>query len=403
MKRILFSTALVLIQFLAIGQKIDFENVKFEYPKLPLLPIQVTPKTFSTSIILTYEEASNAKTIAWDNYIVSETARAKKEKTDYENKKASTQLTEKLLGTNTSKPSGLPVFKEREYVAKIYDKSVVDNSVIIPGFTKGENGEAKITILVDGFVSGAFTEKTIDPNAPKPGVLISSTSTTPKPNTYCYELEIKNMITLKIENKTGAVLQQIILPGTAEYTKVLSREFTTKAELQAYGLTNRLSFYQSQDENLFTNNMKLLSEYLANNFGIVPTTRNTSIIVIRDKDVNYDDYTQAYEKAMKGYNWLSNEDEKEAAKEEINAAIDLWKKAITESDIQNKKARINAKVTEATYLNCAEAYCWLTNFSEAENCLIKLKSLDLNKYSNKASELSKFISEQKKRFKANNK
>ena len=402
MKRIVFSAALIMSQLVSMGQKIDFESVKFEYLKLPLLPIQVTPRTFSTSIILSYEEDVKAQKLAYDNYVIEETAKAQKEKSDYDNKKTSTLLTEKLIGgANATKPTGIPVLKPKEYYAKSYDKALVDNAVVIPGFTKGGEGEAKVTILVDGFVTGALVEKTIDPNAPQPGVLISSTSTTPKPKTFCYELEVKNMITLKIENKAGVVLQQIIIPGTAEFSKVKTKEFATKAELYNYALVNRISFYQSQDELLFNNNMKLLSEYLSNNFGYVPTTRNTSVIVIRDKDVNYDEYTQAYEKAMKGYNWLTNEDEKQGAIDEINGAIELWKKAISESDIENKKARINAKVTEATYLNCAEAYIWLNNYSEAENCLIKLKSLNLDKYSNKANELTKFISEQKKRFKAN--
>ena len=47
------------------------------------------------------------------------------------------------------------------------------------------------------------------------------------------------------------------------------------------------------------------------------------------------------------------------AKAELEKAVELWNYALKESDLKNKKARIDAKVTATTHLNCAEAYIWL--------------------------------------------
>ena len=86
---------------------------------------------------------------------------------------------------------------------------------------------------------------------------------------------------------------------------------------------------------------------------------------------------------------------------ELEKAVELWNNALKESDVKNKKARVDAKVTAATHLNCAEAYMWLNNFEEAEKHINKIKVLDISKYETLAKELNTVIVEQKNRYNNN--
>ena len=113
-------------------------------------------------------------------------------------------------------------------------------------------------------------------------------------------------------------------------------------------------------------NMKLVADYLDSKLGQRAITRTTSIWVVSDKKVNYDEYPQAYEKALVGYKLLADPSRAADAQKEIGDAAALWAKALTESNPKDKKARIDEKVTAATLFNAAEANLWMNNFDETE-------------------------------------
>ncbi len=71
-----------------------------------------------------------------------------------------------------------------------------------------------------------------------------------------------------------------------------------------------------------------------------------------------------------------------------------------ESDVENKKARINEEVTYATYLNLIEAYIFVDYFSKAKSLTAKLTIYDIPRRVRKRMEdLSIFSSAQSERFK----
>jgi hypothetical protein len=62
----------------------------------------------------------------------------------------------------------------------------------------------------------------------------------------------------------------------------------------------------------------------------------------------------------------------------IEEAITVWKRALEESDPENKKARIDKDVTIAIYFNLLEAYFLGRNTADAESAIKTLKSLGLS-------------------------
>jgi tetratricopeptide (TPR) repeat protein len=70
----------------------------------------------------------------------------------------------------------------------------------------------------------------------------------------------------------------------------------------------------------------------------------------------------------------------------VNEAIAIWKKALEESDIQNKKARIDKDVTIAIYFNLLEAYFALRNTTEADAILQTMGRMDISNRDKKQRE-----------------
>jgi hypothetical protein len=208
---------------------------------------------------------------------------------------------------------------------------------------------------------------------------------------------------VKVSTKDGAVLLDELIEATNTYTVGKTEAFGNPDGLAKFWATNQNAFLRQLDENSMKANMKLVADYLDSKLGQRVITRNTSIIVVSDKKINYDEYPQAYEKALMGYKGLTDPARTADAQKQISEAVALWNKALTESNPKDKKARIDEKVTAATLYNDAEANLWLNNFDEAERLLARLKLLDISRYNTMANELSVVVQDQRTRFNANKK
>jgi hypothetical protein len=383
------------------AQKIDFEDIKFEYTRLPLSPLPKTVKSYSSVVTNTYQQEVEKEKAERERYERGEQDKADQAVEDYNNQKTGMKILNSMV-MNQQAPSGEAKLDPEPYFRKIYDAAYVDSYIELPGFSRSsDNSDIKITVILDGFRTAYLEKRKIDPNAPAPGTVTLVNNTTPKPVTYVYEAKIKHVVSIKIEDGKGNILKQEIVPGTGDYLVVKTAEFKSSAELEMYWGSNKNGWLYEQDNFIYTESMKKLREYLASTFGYVKMERKTSLAIVKDKKVNYDEYSFAFEKAVQGYSMLNTERRSEG-EALLKEALDKWNKALQESDVNDKKARIDAKVTEATIINCAEAYMWLNNFTEAENYLLKLKVKDLDRYDYYSNKLQVFMTEMKNRYKANN-
>ena len=62
---------------------------------------------------------------------------------------------------------------------------------------------------------------------------------------------------------------------------------------------------------------------------------------------------------------------------ELSEAIQIWNTALEESNLYDKKARINSKVTQLIYQNLIEATIYKEDFIKAQDHLILLGEMDL--------------------------
>lgn len=399
MKFKIFTLAMLIAGFSATAQRIDFEDVSLEYEQLPQVKVPVGVTTFSTVVATPYAEENKAKQESREKYVANEQASAKAEKEAYDKKQASQPKGIKVLNALSTDKSGVPTGKadikdDQNYYAKVYSSSTVNAYMNVSGMSKADNAPIIITVTLDGFTVTSLSPKTRE-------ISSGTGATATKSNKYSNEVECKHRMTIRIADNNGVVLKEELVPGSETVTKATTQEFNSKSELDKYWSESQSGFLGKLDEQTFSANMASLTKELENVLGRVKKSRTLGVANVSDKKVNYDDYTKAFADAAKGYALLSDKDSKDAAYEALKSALTTWESALKESDLEDKKARVDKKVTEATILNCAEANLWMNNFAAAESHMLQLKIKKLDKWDDRAANLTALIKDQKARYKAN--
>ena len=411
---------LILILFVSTNihsQKIAKHDVAFDYIQLPLNPLDKSIKSYTSEAIIEYAAeiiAEEQKALdefdqaladypqvvedAKKNYDEA-VAKYEVDMKEYKKKSLASKLVEKELLNESSKPMKPGRFypPSKPYLRtinhqKVFNAKRLANSYLkIDGFDKGTENAVKITVTLFGFDN-------LEPEVKHrvDSKYNSKTKTSHKVTKYWHEVSYRHPINLLIETPDGEIIIDEILPQFNDYVIAKSSESTSSSR-------NMQSFIKDLENKSVQQNMKIINEYINNNYGFVRVNREIEIFgVKKHKKFNYDDYQQAFEFAATGFNLLLSEPE--SAAKNINSAIQLWEKAMTESDPNNRKSRINQKISVLTILNLVEAYIWTNNYSKANDVLNKTVTLDPGRSERKLiADYKEFLKGQKESWEANNK
>jgi hypothetical protein len=134
--------------------------------------------------------------------------------------------------------------------------------------------------------------------------------------------------------------------------------------------------------------------------GFKRTLRATELNYVKSKDETYADLMNAFNEASTGLKLLL--DDKDGASVKIQKSIDIWEAALSESDVANKKARIDKDVTIITCFNLLEGYFALGKVAEGEKIIQTLNTLSLSANERKSKEAYELtFTDTKKRIEAN--
>ena len=374
----------------AYGQSIDAQKITFDYVRLPLVPVPAGAHNYSAEVVLRYADAVKQQKADHESAVAEAKSKAEKEKQEYKAQSLKEKALNRLL-LDQRKP-GEAVIPPANYTAQVYDaKTLAGTYATIAGLQRaaGPDGDLRITVSLDGFTLGPTTSIMM-----RNGEKVNAATATGPGLKQAYEVSYKSPVSVKVTAKDGTVLADELLEASTSYTTLAT---------EAYGSDSQPTFLRQLDENIMKTNMKLVTEYLDSKFGQRPMTRNTSIWVVSDKKINYEEYPQAYIKALTAYKIMADQSRATDARKQLTEAVALWDKALTESNPKDKKARIDEKVTAATLYNDAEANLWMNNFDEAELLLARLKLLDISRYNTLAKELGTLVQDQRTRYAANKK
>jgi hypothetical protein len=148
------------------------------------------------------------------------------------------------------------------------------------------------------------------------------------------------------------------------------------SESETYPNINAPLLLKSTEEEVLQKNLTFINELVNDKFGFKTTNRSATLYFVKSKKEDYQDLLIAFNEAISGLNMLTQDIETSKAK--LLESVKYWQNAINESDVNNKKARIDKDVTIAVYFNMLEVYFALENYVDAEAVFIKLNTLNLS-------------------------
>jgi hypothetical protein len=385
---------------MSFAQSVKSEDITYTYVKLPTNPVQPKVDNYY-STITSSAEAENAKLMAeyeaekaraeadYQREMADYPAKVKaaddkyaKEMEHYNAKSTATKVIEKQLLNENTKPV-------HDYVAQPYRRTVSQpvlktsydypslaaTYLVLDGFTKAQVNALSYTVNIQGFEHSQPQIKTEvkDEVSVKDGV-----RSTYKVTYYYIEFTYKMPMSVRV---SGMNNQEIFYVAPVELTNTK----TYKSSQSKTAPSSDFSFLiKSTEEAILKENLKFINHLVNDRIGYEITTRATSLDYVKSKNDAHADVMEAYNNATIGLKTLTTNET--LAKQKLTAAIDAFKVILTESDVYDKKARIDKDITTAIYFDLLECYFAMRNTADAEAILKSLGQLDLSNRDKKQKE-----------------
>jgi hypothetical protein len=379
MKRFLL-LCLFILSFLSFlnAQNVSFEKVDFKFIQFPNNKLPQNSKNIKVEVILLYKDSVENLISINETYKQQVANENQQTQEEYDSKSFAEKAASAVI-LKEGKPED-EVYMDI-YIPIVYDAETLKAKYLnVEGFTYSDNYDFKISVLLDGFKYDKETEM----------------SSSLDPKSYYYATRCSNGVkALVYNNKDSVIYREYFFDLNERDLKSSEWKSSLSAAQKDWG-QNKLTYLKTFDEGMMEANMNEVSKIIINNYGYSVVERTSLVAKIKASKFEYPEYELAYENMVLGLNLLYDKTKTEEAEKYLNDAITAWTGALKESDLNDKKARINKEVTAATYLNIAEAYIWLNNFDEAEKLLNKV--IVIGEYKSKAEDLKAILQQQKVRY-----
>ena len=374
LKIILLGLTLIVFNCLN-AQNINDNKVSFSYIQLPLIKIDDGLTKYEVRVSHGYLDANK------DSLALHEARKAEAQESfdrallTYQNTCAAIKRnyltnmakweTQSNAGVTTS--SGLPLPKP---VNPVYPAPPVYPAVKAPRLhTEYDEEIAKRGINIDGFESGLGGSILSLNLLPIRNIRIIKTRKGSGGSTkYQYKCEYTLPIELKLETPTqGPILDRILFQEKKSYSM---KEYKSQYDFEIYMLDNEGKFYEELERQARSKAIAWANTFINDQVGYVNKRRNTEIYSVKKfKNYDYSDLTNAYSATVQALTLIGNERDRSSAMDKLDAALELWREIMMESNTYDKKARINDKISAMIQCNIAEIQIWQSKFNEANATL----------------------------------
>ena len=182
---------------------------------------------------------------------------------------------------------------------------------------------------------------------------------------YYYNLKYTLPCLIKFTNKEGQILYMEELGGGHQVDSILFGYKRNSGYLYSKDLK---AAYEEKSASIVKEafQLRLQAASLAANAALYFSEVQENVKVMTGKGKqDYSDLNTALETAIKGYEAYAKNSLSSEAGEKLRQAIAIWEKALTESNIGDKKARINGKVSYGLQANLATAYLYTGQLDKA--------------------------------------
>jgi hypothetical protein len=358
------------------------EKINFSYQQLPLFPIS-SDKTFDVEVIIPYQDELIAQKEAIDAENKELKEAAKQEKEDYDKKKVGSKLVGKVL-LGDKKPTGRAELVEAPFYQTAWSEEEIKAQVSIPGLEQKSGAKANVKIYINRF-DYTYNAQHITEKG------------------YYYRVNGVGTITMEVQNENGQVVSSktFAISQVGKGNDFQSKYFKSEYERDKNWNQNKEGKLRSIESTKLRTNMNTLTSFLSKNMGYNSVTYSGVIFTFKSKKHDYTALNTAFPIATEVYNLLNTYPVEQATKDRIIEMTTTWEAELGNIDGGNKKAKINAEVGEALYLNLAFASIWLEDFGKANVYLAKYKVLDPKGKNRVYKDIQKLLNDQKARFAAN--
>lgn len=375
-----------------MAQSVKDENISYTYIKLPSNPVQPKPSNYISNVSAAYE-AENQKLMAqYEADKAQAEADYQRDLADYPNKvKAADEKYEREMEAWNNKSTASKIIEKqvlnennhpvKDYVAQPYRRNVAmpamktayDNNALastylfIDGLQKGGANALNYSVTLQGFES---TQPKVVSEVKKETSRVNNVSTTVNVTYYHIEFTYRHPMSFSVTNSLG---QEIYAAAPAEFTEFTTYKGPATKSSPSMDIASTL---KAMEDKCLQENLKSINHMVNDRIGYERTDKTFEMYYVKSKNESHNDIQDAFNAANLGFKMLNTNEAQGTMK--LNEAIEIWNKALEESDIENKKARIDKDITIAIYFNLLEAYFATRNTTAADEILKTLGRMDLS-------------------------
>ncbi len=382
------------------AQNIDDQKITFNFIQEPSHPFKGT-NSYAVVIDHTIYQASNNDSLA--AYEVNLNLAESQLTAWIEQKKKIDQMyllemskwqTATNAGTVMAQPikqpyPPMPTLKEElpaPLLTEEISDGIVDTRINIEGLTKGAGG-ATVTIQFMGLQEANIVQK-----------ITGTGATTSYEYSATYKMPIK--LTVEVPGQ-GIVINENL--NANQKTKAINK-YKSQYDFEYWKTDNLTNYWKTLQTDEVNAILGQVNNLLNDRCGFPVKQRVTDVYTVKKfKGLDYGDLLDAYSNAKSGYDLIYKNVSRKDGEAKLRKAIAIWEKALSESNMQDSKARINDKVTAAIQVNVAEAYMWIRDYSTADSFIqrAKINNAGLGKYKRAAEDLESYMDYLKTRELAN--
>ena len=383
MKKIMVLACLISLQ--VTGQNIDDNFVNFNYTQLPLISVDESLRSYRFEVVTDVEGANMDSTTTYQIRLDNAVSIYQKRMDTWLSKMSLIQQQENATGTSQS--ANYPPKPSLELVVKPVQHTVTTNAsaegIKISGFNEGDNGLlVRYTLLPIKNVKFSYSKKGEAANTK-----------------YDYKCSYILQAKMEVIDPSNTVLFEKMV-GRAK-TKGLGK-YKSTYDFAKWYMNNRETFYAQIESEGRKAAIAGSGSALDNQFGYINKSRKAEIYSVKKyKDYDYTDVIMAYNQTTEALLKVGNDRDRSGAMDDLEEAREMWLKILEESNLQNKKERINAKISAMIWCNLAEIAVWMADFNEADNQVSKTMNSGIMKAKSHIKGEKSFYADQKNRWNAN--
>jgi len=383
-----------------ISQSVKDEKVEYQYIQLPAQPLPPSIKNYQVEINMNYLEENNNKRVEYEaaklkaqqDFELAQKeypARVKeaeetyaKEMEEWKKKSLGDKIIEKQVLNENNKPvKRIPSEPRLGYVPEPKLKTeynmeeLAKTYIQLGGYANEKSESVQIFITIFGF---DYTQP-VTHSLVKDMMKVSNGKSQSYKETYYYnEFTYRHTMSVRVVLPDGKEILNASPQELNNYKIYKTNESTTAPPLNVAGLVS------TYERKIIAENLIFVNNWINDKYGYHPVDRKFELSYVKAKDETYSDILVAFNEASVGFKTLISDSA--AAQTKLRTCIQTWEKALAESDVQNKKARINKDITIALAFNLLEAYFALHNPKEGERIIALLNTIDISKNERKRKE-----------------